>query len=436
MSAPIDPWERAVDRALEQQASHHAGRQLSLDDVRVRARGIRRGRRLAAAGAVLAAIAVLVPVGLATSDVTGSTDAPPVATTPASPSPARDTAVDDTASEDPRFELEDAPPVRPGQETEPGTALGFDWIRGDVLTRADGTTLDLPAGYRSAAGLEDALVGTQMTGSGGRRNAFGLDVLDAEGRIVSSTPVPTGDLARSTERPVVAFPGPEGMTVVGPDAGFEPVGGPGRPVAGDVRTVAVTGSCVPRAFGSRAPQDSGPTGSCEVFYDDGRFRPGSARVVGPSGEDVVADETILSLADVTEDGTLAGVTSSTGDGSCSAVRRDGRAVWAPTCDYSFYAFSPDGSYLAATAAYRDGLGQRWVAILDATTGEEVARYETDDQALQRAVWVDDSWLSIEGVGFDRSSSLSLLGTDGTSRVVARTSRGDGVEAAFVVPEPG
>ncbi len=80
---------------------------------------------------------------------------------------------------------------------------------------------------------------------------------------------------------------------------------------------------------------------------------------------VAADRTVLSVDGVSPDGSLSGVTSITDAGSCSVVLgRSGDKAWT-TCDYTLGQFSPDGKYVIGHPAYRDGIGDGSVAILDA-----------------------------------------------------------------------
>ncbi len=416
-----DHWEQQMTRGLDSRVSGLDESPWTIGDIRGRARRIQRNRRLAASGGVLAVAAVLVPVALlAGPGAQRTAERPPVATTGPSPT----TAVE-SADADPTRE-----PVPPGQETAAGTALGFSWITGDVLTGPEGTTLDLPSTYTTGALIGDTLVAGSESGTA--TDPFGIDVVVA-GRADGATLTPSPEVVANAEHTVAAYVSRSGLIVVGTDGGSEPLNGETNLLPRNVVPVALTGTCTPRAAGGETAPTAGSTGTCRVFYDDGRFEPGSAKVMEPSGEISTADPSMLAPDDATEDGLIAGVTEYSVDEVCSTVRRDGADVWAQTCDYAFLDFSPDGSYITATDPAVDGLGGSWVAILDAQTGEEVARMETDGVALQTPTWIGDDEIVVPG--FDGGGwSLRTLDTTDAEAVVARTSAGDDVTPGLVVPD--
>ncbi|SDS29513.1 hypothetical protein [Actinopolymorpha singaporensis] len=174
------------------------------------------------------------------------------------------------------------------------------------------------------------------------------------------------------------------------------------------------------------PADATPVGflsdSAVVYGTDGE-RPevfvatvaGSERVPG-----------LLGASDATEHGLIAGATDRSDNGSCSAVvRADGFAQLWSTCDFSFEQFSPDGRYILATDAHRDGIGFGTLAILDAKTGAVVAHYQKQDRDMvhiNAMTWEDDRHV------------LATVYDEGEWAVVRTDTRGS-IELA-TVPVPG
>ncbi|MGH3329920.1 MAG: hypothetical protein ACRDPJ_01325 [Nocardioidaceae bacterium] len=131
-------------------------------------------------------------------------------------------------------------------------------------------------------------------------------------------------------------------------------------------------------------------------------------------------------AGASESGLIAGMTTVTDEGSCSAVvRADGfQRLW-QTCDFTLLTFSPDGRHVLATSSYRDGLGDRELAILDARTGEVVRHYEKKSMGslhINHMVWEDDT------------HALATVFEDGEWAVVRVDTEGN-VESA-TEPVPG
>ena len=89
-------------------------------------------------------------------------------------------------------------------------------------------------------------------------------------------------------------------------------------------------------------------------------------------------------------------------------------VW-ETCDHSLGAFSPDGRYVMASSPYGDGFGLTSLGILDARTGEMVARFTQASNtriSLVMPVWESDETIvavAVEG----ETQTMVRIGVDGT-----------------------
>jgi hypothetical protein len=153
--------------------------------------------------------------------------------------------------------------------------------------------------------------------------------------------------------------------------------------------------------------------SCVVHLDTGS---GAPLVVDTAGSRTVDG---LVVTDVTADGRTA-VRTSVDDlepGSCSEVRAGDDPVF-ETCDYSLGTFSPGGDHLSAHEDYLDGIGARFVAVLDATTGEELARLEPGEGFLNTVTWEDDSHLLAAVHDWSTGTwRVDRIGVDGTTETV-------------------
>jgi hypothetical protein len=155
--------------------------------------------------------------------------------------------------------------------------------------------------------------------------------------------------------------------------------------SGNLQTVGVTGSdsCMENSEG----------GGCAVFLNS----QGEQRAAySATAHGIVAPlPGLLAVAGLSPDGSLSGLVSASDGGSCSQVLgRDWEKAW-QTCDYTLGQFSPDGRYVIGYPAYRDGIGDSSVAILDAHTGEVLAEYVNSEEHpafINTAVWDEDSTL--------------------------------------------
>jgi hypothetical protein len=318
---------------------------LSLDDVRGRATGIRRRRRVVTGLAAAAVLAVAVPAGIAVTDRAAETTRPdpgPAATTEGAPEP--------TPSGPVRLDADTG--ARSG---EAGIAVLYD---GEAHL-PDGETFELPGDYTDFVATADGWAGVV----GGVDGTGPLHLLDEDGSVVDTAEATRG-LAVSHDGSVLAYVTPQGEVTVRTERGTEQLS--------DVQAGAATPAGVVGAEGC----DDG----CTVYFN---FETGSgggaARTTSPETQEPFR---LLEVTGVTEDGRVAGVVSVEDDpakqpGACSAVLDgDNRELW-KTCDYTLGRFSPDGGLVLGHPAYRSGEGDSSLAILDADDGRVLAEYVTD-----------------------------------------------------------
>lgn len=110
-------------------------------------------------------------------------------------------------------------------------------------------------------------------------------------------------------------------------------------------------------------------------------------------------------------------------------------VW-ETCDHSLGAFSPDGRYVMASSPYGDGLGLTTLDVLDAETGEMVARFSQASNtqiALVMPVWESaDTIVSVAVEG--ETQTMLRLGVDGTLEEVVDPVEGEYGDLYFYMGE--
>ncbi len=349
---------------------------LTLDDVKGKARGIRR-RRMAVSGLAAAAVlAVAVPAGVAISDrATSRPDSSPAA----SPSTTPTTGTSPT----PGPSTQATRRVTLATDGEAGSyEPGIPYLYDGAINLPDGSQVPVDAGYTGVAPLGDGWVATRHDEGG---NAF-VDFLDADGKVTGSKPS-TGSLAVSADGTVVSYATPDGqLMVVTPDAAPMPLADPSALPGGILTPAAVigSGSCVENAAG----------GGCTVLFDreDGSER-GGYSVTSHGAVSLL----LLSIGGLSPDGSVSGLVSidNVDNGSCSAVLGpDGEDAW-QTCDYTLGQFSADGRYVIGHPAYQDGIGDGSVAILDARSGDVLAEFQNSEEHqsfINDVVWDQDDTL--------------------------------------------
>ncbi|WP_300389924.1 hypothetical protein [uncultured Nocardioides sp.] len=332
--------QQAFEEALRIQAVGAGTPTLTLDDVRGRARGIRRRRAsLAAAAGVGVVAAAVVPIALLVGGSTSEDTLPPVDTP----------TVSDTAN-----------PVT----EEP---LGPGWIVGGEVHAADGTSftpeVDGEISYLLRLGADRWVLGAYPDGGD-----FQVLVVDGSGAVLSSYAAREyGVLGDRTGSAVVwvAKDNVRRLLVAGSD---EPV---------EMRPLIPSGSDL------RALLPGCTVESCTTIVESYGISPGEDSTLlamrengGVTGFDVPG---LLSLDDISPDGTLATgytVIDEQAFEFCSAVVeiRTGRQLW-ETCEASSLRFSPDGESVLGIDPYPDGFGHSFVDVLDARDGTLLRHYE-------------------------------------------------------------
>lgn len=395
-----DPWEGEMATEFDRRVRDLHEAPLTLDQVRGRATRIRRNRRAAAAGAVLAAAAVVVPLAVATAGgigpdrseippATGTllpTGTPTTATDPATPTP--------TA-------------------TTPPAARVASYLVGAELHLPDGSVRELPsADYENAAVIADNgfTVATRRDAGGNLTVDYliGDDVVD---QVEAASDFVVADDDRS--------------------AVFVTVDGDLRVVAGlGVRTLstgwsgwsvtAVAGDC------------RGGSASCRVVMRDDQ-KSEAPVILDADGARLPLPVTADAVYDVSDAGALAVVDKVSDDGSCGGVYDEAAGDFAfRTCDHTVQQFSPDGRLVLGAPAYLDGPGDVATAVLDASTGDEVARLEVPGATIIDTRWVDGDTVAALLLDFSEQSwtiRTLTVGDDGPE-VVLGPEPGDEFDGPF------
>lgn len=365
--------EDRLSRGLHDRAGDVGGSPFDLADVKRSAKAIRRRRRVTTALVAAAVVAIAVPVGLSTTG-TDRADRPVGPVGPATPS---------TSGASPSPTVAPTRTVPPGQGVVPLTAQGasrgqrpqVDYLTGRTLHRADGSTVDLPAAYADVATYHGGFLATEFAAG-----EYEVVQLDNTGKEVDRQP---GDarLVVSADGLEVSWfttpgPGQQGHLHRGIASGMgDVVDDQPTPAGVQVSPVGFSGpgQVVYQRYGVE-PQ---------VWVTD--FAGGNRRLPG-----------LLAAGGTSQDaGLLNGQVSSSDTGSCWVVRAispggAGTDRWR-TCDWSLGAFSPGGKYVLAGPAYRDGIGDPEVAVLDAGTGAVVAHWQrprSGDGFTNASVWED------------------------------------------------
>ncbi len=388
MSHESDP----LRRALRERADDLHDAPVTLDDVRSRAGGIRRRRRLAAGAGALAVVAVLAPVGVAT--LGGGESGTPAASqggAEAVPDPVG--RVDFTGAGLARGADTDLPYVSTGGRVSAGDERV---TVGRMARPQDAAVVDgglLVAGGADGDGATVALVGP---GGATRRVA----------------PAPVADAVTSSERrqQVAWVQGDEtAQQLAVADSDSLATVEAARRIDLPVESGDATGW---------RPVGIGPDG---VVLEDVAGARGSVVIAGP-GEGARPVPGLLRAGGVdAATGRIAGLTSRSDEGSCSAVvGTDGSQAW-ETCDYTLLGFSPDGRWVLATQPFRSGFGDTTTAVLDAQTGELQVEWRAADPE-QSATWIsrrwedDGSFVAVLVTG--NEVSLARFGVDGSVELAA------------------
>ena len=373
---------------LRQRSAGVGGHPIGMDDIRGRARSIKR-RRTAVRGVVAAMVAtVAIPAGLVLSDSLGSTDTapPPAASNTPSPDGAKPTPRPDGSFP---LTVHDLPR---------GEAAGLPYVvaKDDQLVTPDGT-FDLPESYAMVTPYNGGWLAV-----GSERSPGHVIMLDAEMNVLKTADGGT-DLAASSDRTRVAYtelqPSGETLLVNAPTDGTDPVTWSFQVTDPDQEIVPV----------GYLDHDS-------VVYQD---RLGEEMGIARTGGTLTPIEGFLRLEDASEStGLVSGLVSYDIEGGCSGVMDPDSAelLW-ESCDHSNLRFSPDGRLVVADASYVDGPGSPTLTVLDAWTGKEIAHFSPESGTrtvvgVSQAAWEDDETvLAYVDEGGDQA--IVRLGIDGS-----------------------
>ncbi|QZY28555.1 hypothetical protein [Nocardioides coralli] len=376
-----DELTTRLTRQLHDQVDDWHATPLTLDEVRGRARSIRRTRRVVAGGTVAAVLAIAAPLAVTAS---GVLDARPDRSLPPATS---------TPSE--------------AVEQEP-SGLGVPYLEGRTLTMPDGSAVELPRAYDAFTVLGDEVLATWIDLDDG---SVTLERL-RDGEVVGTQPI-TG-IATNHEGNAVTYVDQDGQIII-------------EWAGGDTTVGTVPGARPIRLLGG--PECTRGVHECVVYVDDGQ----QVRFLDNAGEDLPVDG--LAVPDVSVDGAVAVMTSvdDLEPGSCSTVRTPVEERFS-TCDYSLGRFSPDGAHISASEDYLDGIGNRLQAILDARTGRELVRLEPDEGFFNTVAWEDaDHLLAILHDWSTGTWQVVRLGVDGTTETVLGPVEGDETTPPWRLP---
>ena len=369
------PLEDEVRDALHRRVDPLQHAPLTLTDVRGRAGRIQRRRTVAASAAVAAAVAVALPVGLAMNGGAQRTVVQPSTQTPEVTGP---------VLVDPR-------------SAEAGDAPGVPLVdtTGPTLT-AGGEPVGIPESYDQVSPYRDGWIATVRD-----QGEVTVQVLDSAFTVLGSVP-DASLLTIADDGSSVAYAYSDGIRwiLVDLDPAVEraeqatPL--PDSPLEATARTVGFL------------PDEA--LVAAQVDPDDGS----ETTYVATAGSITELPGFIHAVSASPVTGMVAGRTSSSGGGSCSAVV-DGRAgtgsaLW-DTCDHELGAFSPDGAHLVGFADVTDGPSPT-VSILDATTGRSVLDFEVAG-ARDRVVGIAPE------VAWEDDRTLLATYLDGTQQYVVR-----------------
>lgn len=366
--------QETFERELARRADAVHGAPLSFDDVRGKARSIRRRRRAAVASGVAAAVAlvVIVPSVLAGGPDKGSR----------APEP--------------------APPV-PGH-----TAVLHD----GTVTLADGTEVDLGVDNERVSQMGVLTDGRIVLGM---NQPLGVRVYDGDGSRHVDYPAAYGAITMSPRDDVVAWVGRDLTVSVLAAGGAEPSSLPGK-VEGSIDAVLDAEHLLvgdsPTTWGELTPDGVTDLGTSEPL-----------RVT-----DVNADGSLWAVQYADDANAQYG---------CAGLYDPERdTMVARTCETAGLRFSPDGEHLLGAYAENNMAGDLTVVDLDLEPVSTFDP-EGDGAAVSRAAWADSEHLLASVTNWRTSSwTLEEVALDGTSGAVAGPADGGNPEtmAEYVLSE--
>ncbi|RYU15684.1 hypothetical protein [Nocardioides iriomotensis] len=391
-----------LTRALRARSEDMTGTHVAFEDVKGRARGIRRRRRAASGIAVAAvALAVAVPMGINLGGVDNGqrplpADQPTTTTEPTGPvTPTPQGPVEIDAAKAPR-----------------GEDPAILYATGTTLHRPDGPQVELPKQYSYLLPYADGVMG--FYGPDGI-----TDFIDGEGNLTDQGPYTgmSGAISSDGERLAtwVSAVGAGGAVdlALWPRSGANPENGYTSNVVAMRGDMQLAGFVGPETVAYNLTVSTNQGATQTPYVTDWTSEP----------------RELTSLMDVRGANDVTGVVSglTTVDYGkneyCFAVVKavSDTVVW-DTCDYRLGRFSPDGKYVLGVDPESDGLGGKGVTILDAETGEVVAEFQTEDRAfMQDAIWESRSTV-LAPVMQDGAWFLVRMRPDGTVEKALDASR--------------
>ena len=372
---------------------------LTLDDVQTRAKRIQRRRRITASVAAAAVVAIIAPVGLVVADNQTKSSPPPATQSQVTPSP-----------------LDWPQRLQTG-----GLALGdapkIAWREGGTLHTADGRDVTVDASYFQLVPYDDGWLAWGSTDIG-----YSATILDSQGNPVGE-PFTTGEgFGIAVNETQVLYLEDDALKAHDNTSG---------------ETTTLRTGLGPET------QPVGFSGDAALYNVQLRNGERDARWIEAGGDEQDPKPVgTYVYADTTGDGWSAALTKVTDDGSCSQTTApQGNAV-GQTCDFTLAAFSPDGEHVLAGPAYRDGYGDRVLAVVprDHVNGSPpasvhyVQTLETD-ATFMSSMWEDDDHVLVVTTTpipstSDKMWGLVRIGVDGSVENAVEPVRADEFGNAF------
>lgn len=376
---------QSFEEALRIHAVEAGTPRLTLDDVRGRARRIRRTRAaLTTTGAAGVVLAAVVPIALLVGGDRSTDSLPPADATP---------TVVDTAN-----------PVGPDPAPVTGVSQAGSWMVDGEVHPAQGEPFRpaVDGDVVSFAGLTD---GRWVVTSGPGGGASTVSIVDGTGALLAAYDAQDTYLATDDVTSAVSWIGPGGDPQV-------LLSGVDEPIA--------TGAELDTRLSPPTPLEILPGCSADECYvlveTYDRSPSGSTRsAVGIDGSVQDLDRLGLrSITDVSQDGALvSGVTSvdEIGQEYCSGVVSfaTGEQLW-ETCDAGTLRFSPDGLHVLGIDPLLDGANHSFVQVLDARTGDPVG--ERLEGTVFDEAWVDAEHYLVSLGNADGENALFRFSLDG------------------------
>jgi hypothetical protein len=299
---------------------------------------------------------------------------------------------------------EPAPSPTPNPTVVDPSGSDFGYIEGKTIHLPNGSEINLPERYQGAAVLGETVFAVRNDDETGQLylDVQGGDVFPTETIEIISGPVVNDD------QTMVAYIESDGDLVTRSEDG---------------QTTVATGLGVNSQLSEVTGGPDCTVDACQVYVDDSTL--GEPRVFDETGAATVAVPGALGVQDADDAGLATVINKSLGEGSCGGVydRAAGAYLW-EGCDYYVFDLAPGSRHVSATHPYLDGFGHAWEAILDARTGQEVARFDPSDGVIVNSEWQDSEHLLATVYEFDPGRwSVYRIGLDGTAEQVLGPKKG-------------